>query len=630
MSSMFSNAETFNQDIGNWDTSRVAIMGFMFSGAVSFNQNIGSWDTSSVTTMSNMFKDATAFNQDIGNWDTSNVTAMSGMFSNAETFNQDIGNWDTAHITHMSNMFKDATAFNQDIGNWDTSNVTAMSGMFSNAETFNQDIGNWDTAHITHMSNMFKDATAFNQDIGNWDTSNVTAMSSMFSNAETFNQDIGNWDTSSVTSMLNMFEDCKAFNQDIGNWDTSSVTTMGGMFEGCTAFDQNIGNWDTSRVTIMGSMFWKASSFNQDISAWDTSSVTSMSNMFRLASAFNQDISSWCVSNITSEPLDFSYNSGLTLEIMPIWGSCPNKNQFPTSKFSNPIDVQYKNGKLYVCDPGNQKIRVIDINNKTIYDLAGSNQGFEDGNLNQAKFDNPWSIGIDSNNNIYVADSQNHKLRKIDSNSNVSTFIDGLETMSVYVDSDDNIYVTDKYAIKKFDVQGNLIEQYGSVDNQGDVDGNSSNARFITISGMVKDSNGNLFVSDRYNHKIKKIASDGTVSTFAGSDSGNLDGNSTASKFNEPSGIVIDSNGILYVADTQNSTIRKINSNGDVTSFAGNGIRDYIEGDGLNASFDFPVGLSIDDNNNIYVSDKLNNVIRIITPAGKVTTFAGSTRGYSN
>jgi len=619
MGELFKNNSSFNSEIGFWDTSSVTDMSGMFWGAISFNQDIGGWDTSSVTDMSYMFSSAnsplrnnTSFNSDIGSWDTSNVTDMSGMFYQAFSFNQDIGGWDTSSVTDMSYMFSSGNSklslqFNYDIVSWDTSSVTDMTSMFFENEVFNKDIGGWDTSNVTIMRAMFASATAFNQDIGDWDTSNVTDISAMFSSATSFNQDIGSWDTSSVVDMLQMFATATSFNQDIGDWDTSSVTNM-------------------------TEMFMDADVFNQDIGNWNTSSVTDINGIFRFADVFNQDLTNWCVTNISSEPSNFAVNSALTDSNKPVWGYCPNKNQFPTSKFSNPMDVHYKNGKLYVCDSGNQKIRVIDINNKTIYDLAGSgSQGFEDANLNQAKFNNPTSIGIDSNNNIYVADSQNDKLRKIDSNSNVSTFIDGLEyIMNVYVDSDDNIYVTHKYAIKKFDIQGNLIEQYGSVDNQGDVDGSSSNARFRIIYGMVKDSNGNLFISDRSNHKIKKIASDGTVSTFVGSSLGNLDGNSTTSKFNEPSGIVIDSNGILYIADTQNSIIKKINSNGDVTSFAGNGTRDYNDGDGLNASFDFPVGLSIDDDDNIYVSDKLNDVIRIITPDGKVTTFAGSTRGYGN
>jgi len=157
MSELFENNDSFNLDIGFWDTSNVTNMSYMFSGSTAFNQNIGSWDTSSVTNMNGLFNDATAFNQDIGNWITSSVTEMNGMFSPTASFNQDIGNWDTSKVTDMSYMFNDATVFNQDIGNWDTSKVTDMSYIFYVANSFNQNLSGWCVTNITSEPIPFSD-----------------------------------------------------------------------------------------------------------------------------------------------------------------------------------------------------------------------------------------------------------------------------------------------------------------------------------------------------------------------------------------------------------------------------------------------------------------------------------------
>jgi surface protein len=121
-----------------------------------------------VTNMSAMFNYAWEFNQDIGNWDTSRVTDMSNMFGDAWAFNVDIGGWDTSSVTDMSRMFGEAESFNQDIGGWDTSSVTDMSYMFAVALVFNGNIGGWNTSNVTNMSWMFYDALSFNQDLSGW------------------------------------------------------------------------------------------------------------------------------------------------------------------------------------------------------------------------------------------------------------------------------------------------------------------------------------------------------------------------------------------------------------------------------------------------------------------------------
>ena len=278
-------------------TTRVTNMMRLFSLNNTFNQDIGNWDTSKVTTMSFMFDWAKAFNQPLNNWDTSKVTTMSSMFDWAKAFNQPLNNWDTSKVTDMSSMFYKAYAFNQPLNNWDTSKVTNMRWMFRWAEAFNQPLNNWDTSKVTDMSKMFQNAHAFDQPLNNWDTSKVTTMSWMFADARAFNQPLNNWDTSKVTTMSFMFDWAKAFNQPLNNWDTSKVTDMWSMFNWAYAFNQPLNNWDTSKVTDMSSMFYKAYAFNQPLNNRRINQISDdrLEGMFTSATAFktNQPYCTW-------------------------------------------------------------------------------------------------------------------------------------------------------------------------------------------------------------------------------------------------------------------------------------------------------------------------------------------------
>ena len=322
MSGLFKNTP-YNQPLNNWDVSNVLDMGEMFNGA-SYNQPLDNWNVSSVTDMDAMFQYTGSFNQDISGWDVSNVTNMNNMFQYADSFNQPIGIWNTSSVTRMNSMFASSPSrtslFNQPIGGWDVSNVTFMANIFNNADTFNQDISSWDVSSVTNMTSMFFQAVAFDQPIGNWDVSNVTNMNGMFSGATSFNQPIGNWNVSSVTDMGFMFYINSSFNQDISIWDTSSVTDMQRMFGSNGSFDQPIGNWNVSNVTNMYLMFYQ-SPFNQDLNSWNVSNVINMGSMFRDTTAFNKDLSTWSVNGVTSCS-SFSQNTPQWTEPKPTFTNC--------------------------------------------------------------------------------------------------------------------------------------------------------------------------------------------------------------------------------------------------------------------------------------------------------------------
>ncbi len=176
----------------------------------------------------------------------------------------------------------------------------------------------------------------------------------------------------------------------------------------------------------------------------------------------------------------------------------------------------------------------------------------------------------------------------------------------------------------------NIVETYAGDGTRGNTDGPRMNASFKAMRGIAYDSQGNLYIADAGDSRIRKIDTNGNVTTFAGSTAGYADGTGTAAMFNGPNDIVIDNVDNLYVSDGNNQRIRKITPAGVVTTLAGSGNQGLVNGTGTAASFSIPYGLALDTSNNLYVADSNNHVIRKITPAGVVTTFAGTTRGYAN
>ena len=173
----------------------------------------------------------------------------------------------------------------------------------------------------------------------------------------------------------------------------------------------------------------------------------------------------------------------------------------------------------------------------------------------------------------------------------------------------------------------------GSNGNSGQTDGTGSNARFNGPNGLVIDSSANVYVADTLNHAIRKITPSGVVTTFAGTmgSAGFTDDVGINARFNSPFGLAIDPSGNIYVSDMNNYRIRKITPSGSVSTLAGNGSPGITNGSSTTATFNQPYGISSDFLGNVYVAEYANNIIRRIDTAGNVTTFAGTgAAGASN
>ena len=206
--------------------------------------------------------------------------------------------------------------------------------------------------------------------------------------------------------------------------------------------------------------------------------------------------------------------------------------------------------------------------------------------------------------------------------------------MGVAVDDLGNVYVADSRnnLIRKIDTEGIVTTVAGS-GMAGSVDGKGDTASFFYPTALAVDQQGFIYVADTHNNLIRKISPDGFVTTLAGKrvyrTSPGLD--KSELRFDNPDGIAVDKAGNVFVADWANDLIRKISPDGNVCDIAGNGDKGAKDGKGSSASFFLPGGIAQDSLGNLYVADTYNNMIRKILPGGLVTTFAGQTsRGSAN
>src|SRR5215471_14891253 len=397
------------------------------------------------------------------------------------------------------------------------------------------------------------------------------------------------------------------------------------------------------------------------------------------------------------------------------------------ARFNSALGVAVDgSGNAFVADTFNHTIRKIasDGTVTTFAGVAGSS-GNVDSASGTPRFNNPRGVAVDGSGNVVVADTGNNAIRKITSAGVVSTLIASTDLVAgtslsgpegVAIDPSGNIYVgdtvnlrilkiagtvsvftTDTYepsqlatdgttlywsgadvsgeasgvlrkmplaggpasslsgvfdpvgvAVVGTDVfftvlvnhavwkrdSGGIVSVYaGATGTAGDwVDSSGTNARFNSPWGLAKDGSGNLYVADSSNNAIRKISTTQVVSTIAGAaaQTGNNDGSGAGARFFSPNGLGVDASGVLYVADSANHMIRKVTTAGAVATFAGSGTVGHS--DAAPVTFNFPTDVAVDSFGNAYVADSENHLIRKITSSGVVSTFAGTATvsGFSN
>ena len=306
-------------------------------------------------------------------------------------------------------------------------------------------------------------------------------------------------------------------------------------------------------------------------------------------------------------------------------------------------------GNLYIADTGNNRIRK--VSGGTLTTVAGNGAyayGGDGSSAASAELANPEGLAVDSSGNIYIADSYNCRVRKV-SNGVITTIAgsggigysgDGGAAagaamylpLAVAVDQNGIVYIADtgNFVIRK--VAGGVISTVAGNPSQTALgDGAATNASIDNVYGLAADANGNLYLAQYYEGRVRKV-SGGYIDTTAGNGLGGYAGDGVsapAALMDYPTRAAVNSAGNLYIADTDNNRIRKV-SGGVVATVAGNGTAGFSGDGGLatSASLNRPWGVAVDAAGNLYIADNNNQRVRKVS-GGLISTIAGNGRqGY--
>ena len=330
-------------------------------------------------------------------------------------------------------------------------------------------------------------------------------------------------------------------------------------------------------------------------------------------------------------------------------------------------------GNVYIADTGNHRIRRVDPFG-TITTVAGGGRGPDHLPADTAWLDSPSGVALDGSGNLYIADSRNHRIRRVDATGTVAS-VAGSHSLdysgdhgpaiaavmdhpkdvaavgtcqswvpwinrttteqvaeSVAMDGSCTLYIadTENHRIRRVDSSGTITTVAGTGERGAGGDGGPAVAAALNgPEGVAVDAAGNLYIADSGNHRIRRVDVSGTVTTIAGTGRPGYSGDggpAAKAQLGSPSGVAVDDAGNLYIAETGTSRIRRVDVSGTITTIAGTGRFGY-SGDGgpaVMAQLGSPVDVAVDDEGNVYIADTLNSRIRRVDPSGTITTIAGT------
>jgi len=314
-------------------------------------------------------------------------------------------------------------------------------------------------------------------------------------------------------------------------------------------------------------------------------------------------------------------------------------------------------GNLFIADTYNHCVRKVTTGGVITTVAGNGTEGFggEGGPATSAQLNAPSGVAVDTAGNLFIADRNNNRIRKVTPGGVISTVAgngtqgfsaDGGPATSaqlnaplgVAVDTARNLFIGDygNDRVRKVTSSGIISTVAGNEIRGFSGDGGpATSARLSYPYSVAVDTAGNLFIADTYNHCVRKVTPGGVISTVAGNGTYGFSGDggpATAAQLRIPQGVAVDTAGNLFIADTGNNRVRKVTPGGVISTVAGNGTHGF-SGDGgpaTSAQLNYPSGVAVDTARNLFIADRNNNRIRKVAPGGVISTVAGNgTYGFS-